>query len=290
MTTDGMIAEWLTLASERGIYVRSNGRFGITENLPDEIPADHGYAESVTPDVARGLLAAAIHAGRVDGLRAGEKLKSQQPSLLRHVWMLLRNYVTTHATPAIMRHAAERLRQQGRHDPADFCDEKAVEETGHDRLALRDLQALGLDGEKLVEALKPEKGLTLVAYFKACAEGPDPISVLGYAYALERPTLAIGQDRIDQVQALCPVGVNATRCMRVHSAVGADADHVAELVERVAGYRFEERKAIARAVYETTRIIWTSKPGEHPADDEIRQALENVAGRLPDHFHDLVAS
>ncbi len=278
------IVELVTLAPGRSVYVRDNGRFGGREDPLGSSLADTGAAGAVSPAIARGLLGGAIWCGRTDGLRAGEPLVERPLSLLQHVWSLCGNYLTTHASPGILRRGAQRLRQQGRDDMADFLDQKAREETGHDELALRDLTALGLPAEQLVAAISPTKGHELLAFARTCVEGPEPLAVLGYTYALERPTLAIGRAQVDAIQALCPPGTDATRCMRVHSAIGADAEHVEEQVERIAGLPFRDRSLIARATYETTRLVWRIADEDQPSDAEILGMLEGAVGALPAPF------
>lgn len=284
MSAPDDIVETLRLAPGRSVYVRADGRFGLRRDPLGSGPADHGAAGAVAPAVARGLLGGAILCGRADGLQSGQPQVHHPLSLPQHVWSLCAAYVSTHSSPDILRRGAERLRQRGRTDMADYLDQKAREETGHDRLALRDLAALGLPAEALVAAISPAKGHELVAYARACVEGDEPLAMLGYTYALERPTLAIGQAQVDAVQALCPPGIDATRCMRVHSAIGSDAEHVRELVERIAGLPFVDRRPIARATYETTRRMWRLAAGEQPSDADILDLLKAAVGRLPAHF------
>src|SRR6185503_2553531 len=131
----------------------------------------------------------------------------------RWAWRLCGSYCTTHATPGLMAEAAARFGATGRAALARWAEQKAREEQGHDRQALRDLAALGYDAERAVAALVPPTAAALVRYFTAAVRAEDPIRCVGYAYALER--LALRQDAayIKRIEAMLPPGVYATRCL-----------------------------------------------------------------------------
>jgi hypothetical protein len=190
-------------------------------------------------------------------------------------------YQTTHATPLVFKEVAERLRARGHTPLADFIAQKAREETGHDRLVIKDLTALGLPAERLVAAIRPPTGLALVAQLRQLADGPHPVGVLGYAYAPERAALFVDQAQIDATQAVCPPGVDATRGMRTHSAVGADAAHVMELAEFAATLPAVDRAAVARATYRTAQIMARDHPGEPPSDAAIVERLQGLGVAWP---------
>ena len=61
-------------------------------------------------------------------------------------------------------------------------------------------------------------------------QAEDPIRCVGYAYTLERLAMSVDEAALRAVERMLPPGVQATLCMRVHSAVGSDAIHVAETV------------------------------------------------------------
>jgi hypothetical protein len=197
-------------------------------------------------------------------------------TLSRVILNLIGNYHTTHATPPTLRLAADRFRELGHLELADFLEEKIQEETGHDLLALKDLRALGLPAEQMVEVVRPQLAIALVDYFEAAANADNPIGVVGYSFALERNALFIGQEYIDMVDALCPPGVMATRCLRVHSGIGADASHVAEMVEFIATLSNDERLAVIQAVYDTTQIIATTHREDEMNNEEIEYMLDDA--------------
>jgi pyrroloquinoline quinone (PQQ) biosynthesis protein C len=175
-----------------------------------------------------------------------------------------------------MAEAAARFGAAGRGALAAWAAHKARDERGHDRLALRDLEALGYDAERVVEALVPPTAAALVAYFGEAVHAADPVRCVGYAYALER--LALGQTEayVKRVEAMLPAGVYATRCLRVHSAVGSDAGHVAETIAMVAGLSAPERAEIALACYETTALCYAPKGGGIIAEDTLARMLSTL--------------
>jgi len=129
------------------------------------------------------------------------------------------------------------------------------------------------DAEAVVKTLVPPAAVALIDYLTRSVQDSDPIDCIGYSYTMERLSLAIGADYIQKIEALLPAKVNATRCQRVHSAVGADADHVGENVSLVAALAANERSRIARACYETALMCFSPPSAEYIADAEILQIL-----------------
>ena len=64
---------------------------------------------------------------------------------------------------------------------------------------------------------------------------PILLTALGYTHALERLSLGEKKEHIQKIEELIPDSVNTTGCMRVHSSIGADAHHVEEDIEMIAG-------------------------------------------------------
>jgi len=138
----------------------------------------------------RQLLAAALAAGAARHPRDTGS-PSEQPSLPRYIYALAGSYQTTHRTPLTMRHVAVRLRGRGDETLARYCEEVAGEESGHERLLLQDLEALGLRADEFVRDVRPRRAMELLALIEEFADGPVPVAVLGCAYALERHALLI---------------------------------------------------------------------------------------------------
>ena len=63
----------------------------------------------------------------------------------------------------------------------------------------------------------------------------------------------------------------ATRCLRVHSAAGTDARHVAESLDFMARLSGKDRADIARAAFETALTMMA--PDDYPGDEAFRAML-----------------
>ena len=165
-------------------------------------------------------------------------------------------YHTTHATRRLLPKICQRFAAAGRHGLALWAGQKLSEEVGHDLLALRDLNELGYRARALVEALVPPRAAAWVALFEQLAQAEDPVGCVGYAHALERLALLSGAAEVSAIEHALPRGVNATRCLRVHSALGSDPDHVRTNVTTTSALSAGERTAIASACHQTSRIFF----------------------------------
>jgi hypothetical protein len=189
------------------------------------------------------------------------------------VWVLITQYHTTHPSSSLMREAAERLRKSGRPEVAEFAAHFADEEAGDDELALADLTALGYRAKELVAAVVPSSAQTLTAHFARTVRSGAPVGFLGYTYAVERLALTIGQRFVDEVQSLFPTGVDATRCTRVHSSLGAEMKHVAEAVAFITTLPASDRALVARRCYETAWMLFSLDHRGDLDDAELRKML-----------------
>jgi hypothetical protein len=196
------------------------------------------------------------------------------PPLTRTRWVfrLAGLYHLTRSTTSLMREASAKFEALGRGVLAAWAGAKAREEHNHDLLAIRDIEALGYDAHAVVRALVPEAASKLVAYFQSTVRVSDPIGCVGYSYALERLALTVGEAEIHRVDALLP-GVRATRCLRVHSAIGGDTDHVEDTVRMVASLTGPERTQVAIAAYQAARLCFEPPADGHPSDEEIERSL-----------------
>lgn len=255
--------EWAEVAPGRVVVATADRvwvHVPVFQGQPDLFALPMDGAGSV--ETTRRLLDGAIGAAGRDAPRV-----TVRPSLTpaRWAWRLAGYYRTTHATPRLMAVAAERFAAAGREALAAWARDKVQDEAGHDRLALRDLDALGYDSDRVVDDVAPPTAEALVRYFEACVlgngDGDDLVGCVGYAYALERLALERGPADIAAVEAILPPGVMATRCLRVHSATGSDAGHVEDTVRLVAGLSAPERVRVARACYETAAIYCTPPAG-----------------------------
>lgn len=209
-------------------------------------------------------------------------LSSHRPPVLspmRWIWHLAGQYHLTHSTPRLMEKTAQHFAAARRETLAQWARQKAIEEGGHDRLALLDIQSLGYKAEAVVEALVPPSAKVLLDYFTRSVQTAEPLNCVGYSYTLERLALAIGEEYIQAIEALLPPGTSATRCLRVHSGVGSDVEHVEETVELVAGLTPEERTCVAIACYETALLYFSSPQSGYLSDEELQQILSPLALR-----------
>jgi hypothetical protein len=268
--------EWAEVAPGR-VVVATADRIWVHARVfhgqPDPFALPMEDAGSV--ETTRRLLDGAIGAAGRDAPRPAAR-----PSLTpaRWAWRLAGYYQTTHATPRLMATAAERFAAAGREILAAWARDKVREETGHDRLALRDLAAMGYDSDRVVDHLAPPTAVALVRYFEArVLQDDDPVGCVGYAYALERLALERGAPDIAAVEAILPPGVMATRCLRVHSSTGSDAAHVEDTVQLVARLSAPERIRVARACYETTAIYCTPPAGGFITEEALVASLSAFA-------------
>lgn len=271
----GPCLEWAQVSPET-IVVADSARAWI--HRPSFPGAADPFATAMegagTVGTTRNLLEGCIAAAQT-----AVRIETPRPALTRArwIWRLAGYYHTTHATPHMMRIAATRFEAAGRTSLAAYAASKVADEAGHDTLALRDLAALGLDAEATVRALVPPTAAALVALFSALVDTADPVGCVGYAYALERLALAVPRDYLRQVEAVLPAGVNATRCLRVHSATGADRDHVEDALHLTAGLTAAERLRIARACHETTRIHAAAPAEGHVSESELARRISSLA-------------
>ncbi len=241
----------------------------------DPLQADASFAETMTGagslESTRRLLDAATAAGQ----RAASRNAGAKPplTLRRYAWQLIGHYHTMHPTTPLMNEAAERFRALRRTELEEFARRTARQEKGHDLMAVRDLEELGYDARAMVSALCPSAAARLVEYFTRCVRTPEPVEAFGFMYGGERTSIAIGLDYVERVEAMLPAGVNATRALRVHSAAGADVDHVETSLATIAQLPADERTRIARAAYERTYVTFTPPEDGYPTEDELERAM-----------------
>ena len=199
-----------------------------------------------------GLLDGAINLGFA-GIE--KHLARPEPTVVGYIVALVGAYHTSVDTPRNLRRAASRFNELGRPEVAAYLEERAREETGHDRLALKDLRALGVPGERLVANFIPEGIKPLCQRFDDLCAEEYPIGCIGYSYCLERIAALKQETDIERVRALCPDGVDATRFLRSHSSLGSEANHVAETIEFVASLPANDRIRVVQETYKSSLIL-----------------------------------
>lgn len=241
---------------------------------PTDASNDDPFAE---PMCGAGNLATTrqLLDGVISAAQSALPVLASRPNLTaaRWAWRLAGYYHTTHATPLLMSKAAERFAAIGKQELAGYANSKVEDEGGHDQLALRDLTALGYDAERLVANLIPPTADALVTYFAELVHADNPAGCVGYAYALERLATTHDQNYLRQVESVLPSTVKATRCLRVHSSMSADAQHVEDALTVTARQSAEDRRLIALACYHTTRICCSPPIGGHITESELTNRL-----------------
>ncbi len=213
--------------------------------------------------------------GAIAAARSTVSSSTRPPALtrLRWIWRLAGSYHLTHTTHQLMAEAAEKFTSMGHDRLAEWALQKADEERGHDQLALLDIRSMGYEAEAVVEALVPPAAMALVDYFTRSVQDLNPIGCVGYSYTMERLATGIGEEYIQAVEALMPAGIQATRCLQVHSGIGADLEHVEETVKLVSGLNPQERVDVAAACYETALLCFSPPKEGYISDEELHYIL-----------------
>ncbi len=268
--TKGCVAEWAQIAPGK-VAVATEDRAWLyqPQSLEDRFTQPMNCAGSFA--TTGKLLDTAIAAAR-NAIKS--TVRPPALTLSRWIWRLAGAYHQTSPVPNLLKNAAKGFAANSRFDLEEWALEKAEEEKGHDLLALRDIQSLGYDAEAVVKTLVPPAAVALMDYFTRSTQDGDPIDCVGYTYTMERLSLGIGENYIQKVEALLPPNTNATRCLRVHSSVGADAEHVTENISMIASLSPSERTRIARACYEVALMCFSPPPGDYISDEELQQILE----------------
>lgn len=275
---DHETVEWVVASDDIAIIATESGDLWFHE-LGDN-PMMSAFAEPMTcegsPRCTALLLNGAIALGFGKG---GCELQESAATLPKYVFNLVAAYHNSSRTPGHFRQAAARFREIDRPGIADYLETHAKEETGHDRLVLKDLRALSLPAERIVENLIPEGVKPLNQLFDHFSSADYPIGCIGYSYCFESTAALKQRKEVDAMQALCPDGVDASRFMRTHSALGSEVDHVDDLIAFIAGLPAADRIEIVRATHQTAALIAACLRDEgEMTDAAIIAELETAAG------------
>ena len=272
------VTEWVNVTGDISIIARESGEVwfhtsSAAKGALDPFAAPMTGAGSAGSTI--GLLDGAINLG-FSGIE--KRLARPDLTLAGYIVALVGAYHTSVDTPRNLRRAAERFSQLGRPEVAAYLEERAREETGHDRLALKDLRALGVPGERLVANFIPEGIKPLCKRFDDLCAEDYPIGSIGYSYCLERIAALKQKADIETVQAMCPDGIDATRFLRSHSSLGSEASHVDETIKFVASLAANDRISVVRETYKSALIMAEGYnhellKSETEMLDEIEQAI-----------------
>jgi hypothetical protein len=260
--------EWAEVAPRR-VLVATPGRAWLHAPAISGDPFAEPMQGPGSAETTRALLDAALGLA----LRSAPPRPPVRLDPARWAFRLIGWFHSASATPERMREAAARMRAAGRSALADRALAIAREESGHGALALRDLEALGFDAGALVAAHCPPSVRALLDAFAALVARDEPVECFGYAYALERRASRVPEAEIAALEASLPVGRLATRCLRVHSAVGADADHVRASIETISGLPAADRVRIVRACFEIGLVLARRLPDDDPSNAALAELL-----------------
>jgi hypothetical protein len=281
-----LVTEWVKVRGDISIVARESGEvwFHIPGGTKEK---EDPFATPMTGPGATGstvgLLDGAINLGFA-GIE--NRLARPDPTVVGYIVALVGAYHTSVDTPRNLRRAASRFIELGKPDVAAYLEERAREETGHDRLALKDLRALGVPGERLVANFIPVGIKPLCKRFDDLCAEDYPIGCIGYSYCLERIAALKEKTDIERVRALCPDGVDATRFLRSHSSLGSEASHVAETIEFVASLPANDRIRVVQETYESSLLLAEGYNHELlKSEAEMVEELEQALGEPLPYRH-----
>jgi pyrroloquinoline quinone (PQQ) biosynthesis protein C len=280
-----LVTEWVNVTDDTSIIARDSGEvwFHTRNGAKDGVDP---FATPMTGVGAPGstvrLLDGAINLGFSE---IEKRLARPDLTLAGYIVALVGAYHTSVDTPRNLRRAASRFNETGRPEVAAYLEERAREETGHDRLALKDLRALGVPGERLVANFIPEGIKPLCERFDQLCAADYPIGCIGYSYCLERIAALKQESDIERVKALCPDGVDATRFLRSHSCLGSEVAHVEETIAFVATLPANDRIIVVRETYKSALVMAEGYnhellKSEAQMLEEIRQAVGEALPHL----------
>jgi pyrroloquinoline quinone (PQQ) biosynthesis protein C len=240
--------EWVSVSEDLAIVSRETGEFWFLDLYEDLIP----FTRPMTRNGARGSTAGLLNGAVALGFASeGDDVKRGTISLPKYVLDLIGSYHISRRTPNHFSRAAERFRELRRPDIATYLETHGREETGHDRLVLKDLRALGLPAERIVANFVPEGMQPLCELFDRLCAAEYPVGCIGYCYCFESTAALKQKSEVEALEALCPEGIDASRFLRTHSGLGSELAHVEELIDFIASLPASDRIEIVKAAYET---------------------------------------
>jgi hypothetical protein len=281
-----LVTEWVNVTGDISIVARESGE--VWFHTPSGTKAEvDPFATPMTGAGAAGstirLLDGAINLGFA-GIE--KRLARPEPTVVGYIVALVGAYHTSVNTPRNLRRAASRFNELGRPEVAAYLEVRAREETGHDRLALKDLRALGVPGERLVANFIPEGIKPLCKRFDDLCAQDYPIGCIGFSYCLERIAALKQETDIEKVRALCPDGVDASRFLRSHSSLGSEASHVEETIAFVASLPANDRISVVQETYESALIMAEGYNHELlKSEAEMLEELQQAVGEALPYRH-----
>jgi hypothetical protein len=280
---DRSTVEWVVLPDDIAIVTTEAGRAWRLrlDTLGNTTPFRTEMTEQGSPGSTAALLNEAVALGFGDH---GQDAEAEAISLPQYIYNLIGTYHNARRTPDNYVLAAKQMRKRGRPEIASYLETHAREETGHDRLIIKDLDALKLPAERLVAGLMPDGVKILVEMFDSYSSADYPIGCIGYSYCFEYTAAMKPRSQVEAVQALFPPGVDASRFLRTHSCLGSEVGHVEDLVEFIADLPARDRIEIATAAYHTAKQTALLRREVRKSDEAIVAQISAVAGtEIPLH-------
>jgi hypothetical protein len=275
------VTEWVKVSGDTWIIARESGEVWFHAPGGEDggvNPFATPMTGAGTPGSTVGLLDGAINLGFAT---IEKRLAQPDPTVAGYIVALAGAYHTSVNTPRNLLRASRRFEELGRPGVAVYLEQRAREETGHDRLALKDLRALGVPAEKLVANYIPAGIKPLCDRFDALCVEDYPIASIGFSYCLERTAALKRESDIERVQAVCPEGVDATRFLRSHSCLGSEVAHAEDTITFVASLPADDRIKVVQAVYETALIMAQGYNSElHKSETEMLEELAQAVGEV----------
>jgi len=266
--------EWVVLPKQIAVIADDVGRTAMMDvgGFQGEVL----FARPMTGEGARVTTENLLNALIVLGLGCEPCAARPNPTLATYALDLIGSYHNAGRTTGNYLRAAARFRELGRADISAYLERHAKEERGHEKLALRDLNTLGLPGERLVADIMPPGVGPLCDLFDRFSNSDYPIGCIGYSYFFESAAAKRSQAHLDAWQALSTTGADATRFMRAHSALGSEIDHVDDMLNFIAGLPAEDRTQIALAVYETAVAVREHSVGAAERSAELAVQIDQL--------------
>ena len=274
------VTEWAKVAGDTVIIARNTGEvwFHPFHSL-EEVALPFA-----TPMTCKGALHSTV--GLLDGAirlafeRTDDQPANPDPSLICYIYSLVGAYHTSKDTPRNLLRAAERFQEIGRIELTRYLEMRAREETGHHRLALRDLYALGLPAKQIVANCIPVGIKPLCDLFDDFCVEDYPIGSIGFSYCSERIAAIKPKAEVEAVKSLFPDGVDAMRFLRSHSSLGSEVSHVEETIEFVSELPASDRIQIVQATYKSAVLTAERRRLESiKSEAEICEELEEISGQ-----------
>jgi hypothetical protein len=269
--------EWVSVSEKIVIIARETGEFWFLDRN------EHGdttpFGRPMTGNATRGSTAGLLNGAVALGFANEGGVTQAAISLPKYVLDLIGSYHITRRTPGHFSRAAQRFKELNRSDIASYLETHGREETGHDRLVLKDLRALGLPAERIVANFIPDGMLPLCELFDDLCSAHYPIGCIGYCYCFESTAAIKREPEVEALEGLCPKGVYASRFLRTHSGLGSELGHVEEMIDFIASLPASDRIEIVKATYETAvRMAESVRRDGSLSDSTVLAKISAAAG------------